>query len=260
MLLLVLGMLSAFFTKIPNLGFGTTTPFETAKMPFHFTAKMLSLTLSFFRRFIENDPINIVVLAALTMIIVIFQNDGADDDDEEIQLDSHNVFQQRGSIDWLEKIGRGGLSALYTHFSNWGNGKHVSPLKKSAGCLLMYAVPATSEEVFFRGFLQTLFSRHVGMKRAIAFQAVLFGMFHLSYKSKAYVLHTIGTGLVFGWLYAKTGSLLLSILLHFAWNSRASMVAIKILSTFLEYELQDLCRFRPTELFKGSNQKGNAAK
>ena len=123
---------------------------------------------------------------------------------------------------------------------------------------MQFAVPAAAEEIVFRGFLQTIFSRYAGMKIAIALQAALFGLCHVGYRSKAYIIQAGLKGIFYGWLFGKTGSLLLPIFLHFAWNSMVSWHGAKLLRTFLEYELQNLCRFRPTELFKASNQEGNA--
>ena len=84
-----------------------------------------------------------------------------------------------------------------------------------------------SEEAFFRGYMQTRFEKHYGFKWAIAIQAMLFGLWHFVWNLSPfdpvgmgqYVISTFVFGLVFGYLYHKTGSLVPVVFAHGLWDS-----------------------------------------
>lgn len=82
--------------------------------------------------------------------------------------------------------------------------------------LVMYAVlPALVEELVFRGwFLAAL--QPGGERRALVLSALLFGLAHgnLTQMPFAFLL-----GLLFGWLYLRTGRLWPSVIVHFLNNS-----------------------------------------
>lgn len=67
------------------------------------------------------------------------------------------------------------------------------------------------EEVFFRGFALAGFAKRFGPARAVVLSALLFGLFHLS---PGLVVPTFIFGIVLGWLYTRTGSILPSIAAH----------------------------------------------
>jgi hypothetical protein len=80
------------------------------------------------------------------------------------------------------------------------------------------------EEVLFRGFLYRGFAPALGMWPAIVLISALWAITHLQYHwffiGEIFVL-----GLVFGWLRAKTGSLLLTLILHTTVNTMAILEA-----------------------------------
>ncbi len=79
-----------------------------------------------------------------------------------------------------------------------------------------------SEEAFFRGYMQTQFERHYGFIWAIVIQAVFFGLWHFIWNLSPfdatgmglYVASTFLTGLLFGYLYYKTRSLVPVVFAH----------------------------------------------
>jgi membrane protease YdiL (CAAX protease family) len=75
------------------------------------------------------------------------------------------------------------------------------------------------EEMFFRGIVQTVLARHLGMTPAIVVQALLFGVAHFQLgMSLEYAIVRVGAvavmGLFLGWLRAHTGRLGAGIVAH----------------------------------------------
>lgn len=85
------------------------------------------------------------------------------------------------------------------------------------------------EELLFRGFLQPLLSRTFGVAAGVLLTAALFGSLHLFQYSLAwqYALIIFLAGVVFGWLRARTGSVIPGTLMHCCFNS-VSVVAYYI--------------------------------
>lgn len=73
------------------------------------------------------------------------------------------------------------------------------------------------EEAFFRGYLQRLLSQKAGPVVALILVAVLFGLAHLG-GGWLYALLAAFAGLFYGYLYWRSGSLLLAVAGHFAVN------------------------------------------
>ncbi len=69
---------------------------------------------------------------------------------------------------------------------------------------------ATAEEIFFRGFLMGLFGNLT--------TSVLFSLAHLINSPTLNSLLTFFPSLLFGWAYAKSGSIMAPVLLHFSAN------------------------------------------
>lgn len=93
------------------------------------------------------------------------------------------------------------------------------------GFVLRYASVAVFEELFHRGFLITNLAEGLDAERprrgiACAMTALLFGGLHLTNEGAGPLAGlNIGLlGLVLGLLYVRTGSLSMSVGLHFAWN------------------------------------------
>lgn len=79
-------------------------------------------------------------------------------------------------------------------------------------------VAAVSEEVFFRGWVQTLLSRILHPALAIAAASAFFALSHLVFRSDPFYLLTFFPGLVMGWLRLKHGDIAPAILYHFLGN------------------------------------------
>jgi membrane protease YdiL (CAAX protease family) len=83
------------------------------------------------------------------------------------------------------------------------------------------------EELFFRGFIQPLLSRTFGVIAGVLITAAMFGSLHLMEYSWAwqYALFISLAGAIFGWLRARTGSIIPSTVMHGAFNA-VSVVAL----------------------------------
>jgi membrane protease YdiL (CAAX protease family) len=79
-------------------------------------------------------------------------------------------------------------------------------------------VAAVSEEVFFRGWVQTLLGRILHPVLAVVVASALFALSHLVFRSDPFYLLTFFPGLVMGWLRLKHGDIAPSILYHFLGN------------------------------------------
>lgn len=108
----------------------------------------------------------------------------------------------------------------------------IEQFTKSPGALIFIAILAISaapffEELFFRGFLQPLFSRTFGTAAGILLTAIFFGVLHLSEYSMVwqYGLAITLVGVALGYVRARSGSLIPSTVMHACFNS-VSVVAL----------------------------------
>ena len=100
------------------------------------------------------------------------------------------------------------------------------------------------EEILFRGIILAGFLKNYSPWKAIFWSAVLFGLVHMNpYQFLLAVL----IGMVMGWIYWKTGSLWLCILIHFVNNSFGF-----ILGWFLGLDIKEMTSTR--ELMTDDNQ------
>jgi membrane protease YdiL (CAAX protease family) len=106
----------------------------------------------------------------------------------------------------------------------------------AAAQLVVIALP---EELFFRGYVQgrledalpprhKLFGAPVGAAWLIA--AALFGLGHYLVSFEPQMLTRFFPGLVFGWMFARTRSILPSTIFHAACNLIMSVLASSLLS------------------------------
>ncbi len=82
--------------------------------------------------------------------------------------------------------------------------------------------PAVCEETLFRGWLQGTLRRKLAVAPAIAVQAVLFALFHMSPLS---IVALAFVGLYLGWLFERTGALAASIAAHGLYNATIIVVS-----------------------------------
>lgn len=92
-----------------------------------------------------------------------------------------------------------------------------SPLDLLKTIILVGALPAIGEELFFRGILQRLFIQIFKSPwPAIIFTGFLFSAFHMQFMG---LLPRMALGIILGCLYWYSGSLYTSILGHFTYNT-----------------------------------------
>ena len=92
------------------------------------------------------------------------------------------------------------------------------------------------EELFFRGIVQTILARDLGMSAAIVVQAALFGLAHyqLGMTADEAVIRIVSiavVGLFLGWLRARTGRLGAGMVAHGTYNVIIVLIAIAALSS-----------------------------
>jgi sodium transport system permease protein len=92
----------------------------------------------------------------------------------------------------------------------------LSDLGPVLGLFLLAVTPGICEELLFRGAIQTGLQREFSPRKAILWQAVLFGLAHASIHR---LLVTTAIGVVLGVLRWRTGSVLPGILVHALYNA-----------------------------------------
>jgi len=86
-------------------------------------------------------------------------------------------------------------------------------------------VAPVAEEVFFRGFLLPVFTDQWGFLRGASLVSLLFG---ISHAVPGALLPAFVSGLLFAWLYRRTGSLWNCCMAHGAQNALAFAVAVSV--------------------------------
>lgn len=102
-----------------------------------------------------------------------------------------------------------------------------SPLQLALFGIMAIAIAPLFEELFFRGFVQPLFSRTFGTVAGVVLTAVIFGCLHLVEYAYAwqYAVFISIAGSVFGWLRVRTNSIIPSTVMHGAFNA-VSVIAL----------------------------------
>jgi len=92
------------------------------------------------------------------------------------------------------------------------------------GFVLVVAVVApVGEELFFRGFVFNMLRHRLPFTSAVWLSAALFALLHVSVKN---FLPILVIGVLLAWLYARTGSLWSSVMMHGTFNFLSAMAAI----------------------------------
>jgi membrane protease YdiL (CAAX protease family) len=91
------------------------------------------------------------------------------------------------------------------------------------------ALAPFAEEVFFRGILLPAAARSMGPARGLLLQAAVFGLIHCWSQWEAWPLAIplAGVGWLAGWLYLRTGSLAVPVVMHATFNA-ANFVALRM--------------------------------
>lgn len=79
------------------------------------------------------------------------------------------------------------------------------------GIICISVLGPVLEEMLFRGAITKVLLQKYSPVKAIVFSALIFGIFHIN---PAQVVGAVLSGLLFAWLYYKTGSLIPGILIH----------------------------------------------
>ncbi len=116
------------------------------------------------------------------------------------------------------------VSAASKTITLYALGGTLAPLRAAGGALIISASAAASEELAFRGVLQTgalaVLTRcgapaKYASAAAVAVQAGLFGLTHSYTNSATYLVTAAVAGVAFGAAFAATGSLLVPVIMHF---------------------------------------------
>jgi membrane protease YdiL (CAAX protease family) len=97
-----------------------------------------------------------------------------------------------------------------THFITWN--PRVAMPDVVLRPIVIYLVTAVPEEFLFRGLIQNLLSRWLGIPLGLVIGSVIFGLSHLPDPRYA-VLATIA-GVAYGWVYLRTGKVTASAVTH----------------------------------------------
>ena len=126
---------------------------------------------------------------------------------------------------------------------NWVEDEFIALLGSPWGYLAIGLLAPLSEEIVLRGAVlrELLRSPKLTPWAAIAISAVLFALIHLN---PAQMPHAFLIGLLLGWMYWRTGSILPGMAYHWANNSVAYIV----------YNIYPDPDFRLIDVFKGSQQ------
>jgi len=95
-----------------------------------------------------------------------------------------------------------------------------TPLSLAVFSVMAVTIAPLFEELFFRGFIQPLLSRTFGVAAGVVSTAVLFGALHAPEYSWAwqYALAVSIAGAVFGWVRARTQSIIPGTIMHGSYN------------------------------------------
>ncbi|WP_320054483.1 CPBP family intramembrane glutamic endopeptidase [uncultured Acetobacteroides sp.] len=102
---------------------------------------------------------------------------------------------------------------------NWMNIDFRSP----STIIAMVIVAPIAEEIIFRGMITKLLLEEYRPIKAILISALIFGIIHFN---PAQIPVAFVLGLLFGWLYYKTGSIIPGIILHFTNNAVVILGAV----------------------------------
>lgn len=114
-----------------------------------------------------------------------------------------------------------GLSRLIFAFAGRGI-QNVYDFKRGASvlrvALLIGLLIGPGEEIFWRGFLQRRLQVHLGPWQGFAVATALYAGIHVGSGNPMLILAALICGIFWGFLYMRTGSLLLVLVSHVVWD------------------------------------------
>lgn len=87
--------------------------------------------------------------------------------------------------------------------------------------LLLFFLIGPCEELYWRGFVQHQLSQHFGLRLGCFLAAILYTSVHFWSGNLILVLAALVLGLIWGWLYRATGSVVPGIISHGLWDLMA---------------------------------------
>ena len=108
------------------------------------------------------------------------------------------------------------ISSLANFLPDWMENSFADIETNWLGILAIAIVGPVLEEMLFRGAVTTTLLKEYSPKKAIIYSALIFGIFHLN---PAQILVATLLGLLLGWLFYRTRSLIPCIIVHILNNS-----------------------------------------
>ncbi len=112
---------------------------------------------------------------------------------------------------------------MYVTLPNWFEATFTQMMGTWVGFLAIVIVGPVMEELLFRGWIMRVLLERTTPTKAIIYSALIFGLIHMN---PVQILYAGLIGLVLGWLYYKTGSLIPSIVMHIVANGTSFVLSI----------------------------------
>ena len=93
------------------------------------------------------------------------------------------------------------------------------------GILAIVVLAPITEEIAFRGMVFGTLRERLALPAALVIQAVIFGVFHGNISQG---LLGFGLGCLLAWVYLRSGSIICSMLLHFAFNGTTALITLLV--------------------------------
>lgn len=105
---------------------------------------------------------------------------------------------------------------------NWFDDTFTQMMGTVIGFLAIVIVGPIMEELLFRGWIMRVFLERTTPSKAIIYSALIFGLIHMN---PVQIVYAALIGLILGWLYYKTGSLIPSIIMHIVANAASFVIS-----------------------------------
>lgn len=105
---------------------------------------------------------------------------------------------------------------------NWFEVTFTQMMGTWIGFLAIVLIGPVMEELLFRGWIMRVLLERTTPTKAIVYSALIFGLIHMN---PVQIVYAGLIGLILGWLYYKTGSLIPSIVMHIAANGASFVIS-----------------------------------